>query len=488
MSAGAIETVLLKYIEEQSKFSKVAVDVENKGTKIILPEGMSSKEGIECLTRKVKEEETMVSIHEEIDVFVFDGAYAFMKVLQQKYGWAEPVPVKGFFGDTPPTVANLEIAYGVHTQIVWGEFKVPGIDGVLSTNHSRKNGRTIFVIGGKVRQRHKAEVKEIADAVRAYVKVSSVYKGKAIRLKTEEDGAIQAHPGPTFLDLSSVRPEELIFSDAVSEQVQTNLFTPIEHTQTCRDYKIPLKRGILFEGRYGTGKTLTAYVTAKKCEENGWTFIYLDRVAGLKAALDFAKLYGPAVIFAEDVDRAVAGERSVEMDDVLNTIDGVDSKGCETITILTSNHVENINKAMLRPGRLDAVISVTPPDAAAAEKLVKIYARGLIGDGEDLTAVGKELDGQIPAVIREVVERAKLYVINTIKDSKQPLQLTAKSLAASARGMKTHLALMETPKTKQLTAAEQVGHSLETIVAGVLNGRGEKIDRVHAWVEEQNGN
>src|SRR5262249_9702485 len=111
-------------------------------------------------------------------------------------------------------------------------------------------------------------------------------------------------------------------------------------------------------------KTLTAYVTAKKSSSNNWTFIYLDRVAGLHEAFRFAKQYAPSVIFAEDIDRAVNGDdRTTDIDDVLNTIDGIESKGGEIITILTTNHVDQINRAMLRPGRLDAVISIQAPDA-----------------------------------------------------------------------------------------------------------------------------
>lgn len=470
-----------------SKYETTNVDVVNEGTQIILPEKMTAKEGIECLQRKIKEEETVISIHEEVDAFALEGAFAFMKVLQARYGWAEPVPRKGFFGDTPPTLVNLEIAHGVQTQVIWGDFKVPGIDGKLTTSITKKNNRPIFVLSGQVRQRHKAEIKEIADQVRAYVVKNSIYKGKALRLRTDDNGNPDLATGPGFLDLSRVNPDELTFSQQVAEQVQTNLFTPIENTAKCREYGIPLKRGVLLEGRYGTGKTLTAYVTAKKCEENKWTFIYLDRVGGLKTAIEFAKQYSPAVIFAEDVDRAVAGERSVEIDDVLNTIDGIDSKGAEIITILTSNHVENINKAMLRPGRLDAVISVLAPDAAAAERLVRIYARGLIDINENLSEAGRELDGQIPAVIREVVERSKLYAIGHIKEG-MPLKLTGRDLAAAARGMKSHLALMETPKSKELSPEQALGVSLSKLIASGLDVTfgekfGEKIDSIHEYCQ-----
>ncbi len=185
----------------------------------------------------------------------------------------------------------------------------------------------------------------------------------------------------------------------------------------------------------------------------------------------FARCYQPAVVFAEDVDRVTDGERDVNMDDILNTIDGVESKGTEIITILTTNHVENIDQAMLRPGRLDSVISVSPPDAAAAQKLVKIYARGLISENECLDQVGKELDGQIPAVIREVVERSKLAAIKRLNPG-EPLSVTQDDLVVASRGMKHHLELLQV-KAPEPTAAERLATALHETV---LNGSGEKIE------------
>lgn len=468
---------MLEAARNESKFSNTEVDVKREGVQIVLPDKMSLEEGIKALQHKIEQEKVEVSIYEEVDAFPLDGAAAFSYVLKDMYGWADAVPTPGFFGDQPPTMVNLEVDFGKQIQIMWGSFRVPGIEGLLKTSVAPKDGRMIFLISGKVKQKHRDEVKMIADNVRRYVREHSIYRGKAIRLKTDSDGDINFGNPPTFLDLSKVNENELTFSDDIREQVETNLFTPIVHTDACRKHRIPLKRGILLEGRYGTGKTLTAYVTAKRCRENGWTFIYLDRVAGLKTCIDFARIYGPAVIFAEDIDRVVTGERSVEIDDVLNIIDGVESKGMELITILTTNYVENIEKAMLRPGRLDAIISVLPPDKKAAEKLMRIYARDLLASSEDITEAAEELSGQIPAVIREVVERSKLYAIS--HNTGTELRLTGKDLAAAARGMKNHLALMAPKDTTKETAEEQVGIAMRQIIAGVLEQSTSRIEEIH---------
>jgi len=475
-SKGSDEMSMLKLdvkkkTVEENPFLNTDLAVDRTGSKIVLPEGMSFAMAIECLERKKAEDETLVAIFEEVDAFPLDGAYALMKVLQKMYGWASAVPTPGFFGrEQPPVMVNLEIDFKVNTQVIWGGFAIPGIEGSLQTGTSNKNGRFIFAITGKVKQKHKYEVEMIAKKVREYVAENSVYRGKAIRLRTDEDGDFDATEPPEFLDLTKVNENELVFSLEVTEQVQTNLFTPITRTEYCREFGVPLRRGILLSGPYVTGKTLTAYVTAKKCLENGWTFIYLDRVSGLPQALHFARQYAPAVIFAEDVDRITSGVRDEKVDDVLNNIDGVDSKGHEIITILTTNHIENISRAMLRPGRLDAVINVNPPDTIAAEKLMRLYARGLIKGSEDLTEAANELAGTIPAFIREAVERSKLYAISHLGNG-ETLQLTGKDLAIAAKGMKAHLALMEPPKPRELSTMEQFGKTFGEHVAKAIDNK-----------------
>lgn len=445
--------------KSDNAFKNVALDIERKGTKMILPadpRAMTYDEAINGLQMRKKEEETVVSVNEIVKAFPFDGAYAFMKAMQALYGWATPIPTPTFFGPRPPNTISLEIGFEKTTQIIWGDFSIPSIEGSKLTTGTWQDdsGMVYFCIKGQVKKQYMDEVKKLADLTRAIVKEHSIYRGQAIRLEVDSDGDIDFDKAPKFIDLTRVNPDELTYSADVMAQIQMNLFTPIEHTESCRKHKIPLKRGVLLQGPYGTGKTLAAFVAAQKCVAHGWTFILLSRVSGLGDALAFARMYGPSVVFAEDIDREVSGdERTVEIDDILNTIDGIESKGSEIITVLTSNHLENINQAMLRPGRLDAIIHVTAPDAVAAEKLVRIYSRGTLDADADLTEVGIELDGKIPAVIREVVERSKLYAISR-DPSVSDIKIQPADIVYSAKGMKAHLDLLN-PKSEELSDAEQ---------------------------------
>lgn len=462
-------------------FKNIDASLEWSGKKIVLPAdptNMTIPEAKEWLTRREKADQEAVAINETIDAYPWDGAVAFMKAMKEIYGWANPVPTPGFFPgmENPPVMVSIETDVGENAVIFWGGFTLPGIEGMLKCEWGQINGRPAFVIGGKVKRKYLEAVHILAELTRKIAREESIYRGKALRFRTDEDGDLDASEPPQFLDLSRVREEELVFSDELAEQVRTNVFTPIEHSQYCRDNGVPLKRGVLLEGPYGTGKTLLASVVAKKCPPNGWTFITVPRAAALKQALKFAALYQPCAVFVEDIDREMEGERSVRIDDILNTLDGVDSKGAEIMVVLTSNEASKINRAMLRPGRLDVILRIGPPDAGAAEKLLRIYGRGLIKEDAPLTEAGKELAGQIPAVIREVVERAKLYAISHRPG--QEFTLVDGDIARSAKSMKHHLDLLAGPVPDAETAEHKLGKQLGTVMNHHLgNGADEGLSK-----------
>lgn len=482
VNGGDLFGQLVHQMAAQHAAQHLQADVIREGARIILPEGMQISAAIDALRRRLEDEEQVVTVNERVECFPLDGAHALMKVLKDMFGWVHTTTeiIETPFGKMkkPPQMITLETDFGVKTQVIWGQFEVPGVEGAFKTMIDTIDGRPMFVIGGETKKKYQVTIKEIADRIREYAATFSIYKCKAIRLKTDEDGHLDfgnINEVVRFLDVSKVKEEELTFSKEVTEQITTNLFTPIQKTDLCRQHKVPLKRTILLSGRYGTGKTLTAYVAAKMARENGWTFIYLDRVSGLKDALRFAKLYEPAVLFAEDIDDALKGNRDQTMNDILNTIDGVDGKNSEILTILTTNYVEKIDKAMIRPGRIDALITTHPPDQEAAQKLMRLYARGLLKACEDLTEAGKELDGQIPATIREVVERSKLAALSRMQAGEE-LALQGHDIAIAARGMKEHLRLLE-DKAPDKSPAERLGEALQETVVGRLEDRVKDLAR-----------
>lgn len=439
------------------KMTAKDVSILRTGDQIIVPKGMALREAREWLRRKEEDEEKTIAINEEIDGYPLDGAHALVKVLQEKYGFISLAATPGFFGSRPPMMIGVEVGVNKSVQVPWGRIQIPNIEGFLQTGIAEKDGRPIFLLAGEVKQKHRDEIAELAQRTRDFLKTGSIYRGKAVRVSFPDEQEFDPKDCPKFMDVSKVTGKELVFPEETSKLVKTALFNPIRKTARCRKYRIPLKRGVLLEGPYGVGKTLTAYVAAKLCEDHQWTFLYLDKVKDLKKAIHFAQQYQPAVIFAEDIDRVLGGtNRNDEMNEILNAIDGVDTKAAEIIVVLTTNHVEQINPAMLRPGRLDTVINVRPPDAEAAVSLVRMYGADIIPEDEDLTAIGKKLAGLIPAVIREIVERSKLAAIGRDEDDDDAEMIVRSGdLEVAADGMLAHLNLMK-PKDAEPSDFEKV--------------------------------
>lgn len=458
---------MAKTLNEAGKKVNVA-QIVHHGEKMILPDGMSLDGAIDLLERRKKYLEEEVEITESFDVFPWDGAHAFAEVLTKRYGWAPAEATPGFFGPNPPRMIGIDVAPGVVKQVPWGAFSLPGIAGRIQTDADSKKNRIVFALYAKVKRKDEEAVRALFAETRAYLKEHSIYRGKAIKLRfRDEDGDPLEMPEPKFLDTDDVDEAMLVYSSDVQAAIETNLFTPITRVADCLANGIPIKRGVLLGGTYGTGKTLAAKVASKLAVRHGVTYVYVPRADELADAIEFAKQYqSPAcVIFCEDIDRVMAGERSVEMDDILNIIDGIDTKSCNILVVLTTNDLEAINPAMLRPGRLDAVIEVTAPDGPAVERLLRLYGGASILPETDLTRVCDLLSGNIPAVIAEVVKRAKLAQLRLQAPGEKVERLTEQALVEAASTMQAQLRLLKV-RTKD-KPADPLADGLATLARRV---------------------
>lgn len=422
-------------------------EIRRYGEQLIIPEDMKIPVAINLLQRRMEFEEETTAFSADYDVMPWDGAYALDRCLVDKFGWAPATATPSFWGDTPPQIIRVEVNYGEWANVAWGRFNLPNVEGYIETEVQKQpNGRFKFALSAIVKRKDEKPVRELFDMVREYLRTNSIYRGKAVKIRfLNEKGQDLAIPDVKFINAKAIDPSSVIFSDEVQEQVQVNLFTPITRVRDCIANAVPVKRGVLLGGVFGTGKTMAASVAARYAVDNGVTYVYVPRANELKLAIEFAKQYqSPAcVVFCEDVDRVTDGKRTVALDDLLNIIDGIDTKNANIITVLTTNEMGKINPAMLRPGRLDAVIEVTPPDAKAVERLVRFYGGSAIPSTEDLTEVGVAMAGQIPAMVAEVVKRAKLYQIGVNQPGEIVKELRASALLYAAKTMKAQTDLME---------------------------------------------
>ncbi|TXH13242.1 MAG: ATP-binding protein [Hyphomicrobiaceae bacterium] len=437
--------------------------IARTGDKITVPATISLPEAVNVLRNQIEYENKEVSISETLNGCYWDGARAFYIAMTEKFGWVHGQIDRGMWGEKIyPEFTSIPSGVNSTELVPSGKFQVPGIEGVLQTSYNKDHrGVVRFVINAVVKRRHEEDIRDLADRARKILATRSLYRGKAIRVRFTNDGRDIPLMQPEFMDVSGATESALVLPDKIHDAVHTSVFTPIKSTEMCRKHGIPLKRGVLLAGLYGTGKTMTAYVAANLAEKHGWTFLYCERAEELSDTVRFAMQYQPAIIFCEDIDQVLSGDRSVDMNDILNIIDGIESKGMEIMTVLTTNALESINPAMLRPGRLDAVINFTAPDAVAAARLVRQYARDTMDHDTDLTAAGEILAGKIPAVIRECVERAKLSQIKL--GVGEHMKITGEAVADAASQMTLQLDLLNR-KDEAPSANEALGAALRSVV------------------------
>lgn len=343
-----------------------------------------------------------------------------------------------FFGPIPPRFLSAEVGLGKTIQVPWGRVAVPQLaaEFVLGTTADEDSG-ALFHLSVEAPRQYRAHLEAFFDLVADELRSGSLYKGKAI------NGA----GTPGFLDLSTVDPHRVVYSQEVQTQLGANFWTLIERSDLMRELNIPLKRSILISGPYGSGKTLAGYLSAQRAVEHGWTFI-LCRPGkdDLFQVLNTATLYAPAVVWFEDIDVLASGGDAQHISRVLDALDSISNKGVEVLAGFTTNHIKQIQSGVLRPGRIDSIIEIGALDVASVKKLViATVPSHLLAEDIDYGKVYEALEGYTPAFYREAIDRSMRYMIDRTGGADL---ITTDDLVSAAEGLRPQYNLMIGASTK----------------------------------------
>lgn len=186
-------------------------------------------------------------------------------------------------------------------------------------------------------------------AIHVKDKVIRVYGGSNIRIRGEH----------TWDDL--VLPEHIIRS------VKDDLEFWMNMEQHYRSKKIPYRRGYLFEGPPGNGKTATARTILSMYDFTGFMFNFssprLDD-SDLMEAFKHAAAEAPSMFVLEDIDRVFGNNHycNITLECLFNCLDGL-AVNEGLVVIATANHPETLDSAIrLRPGRFDVPVRFGNPD------------------------------------------------------------------------------------------------------------------------------
>jgi SpoVK/Ycf46/Vps4 family AAA+-type ATPase len=130
-------------------------------------------------------------------------------------------------------------------------------------------------------------------------------------------------------------------------------------------------------------------------------------------------------------------------------------KGYEIVMVATTNHITDIQKGMMRSGRIDSVIQVGPMDRAGVERLCHIVIGDSLAADIDYDAVYAATEGYMPAFVKEGIERSLRFVI---ADTGDVGLITGDALVKGLKSLRRQHELFEgaTDRKKEMPALDQM--------------------------------
>ena len=295
---------------------------------------------------------------------------------------------------------------------------------------------------------------EIADRTPGFVRadLAALVRESALRAaaRASDDGK---PPALTQEDLtgalSVIRPlsrsgtEEVavgsVTLDDVGDMVETKralteaVLWPLQHPDTFARLGVEPPRGVLLYGPPGTGKTFVVRALAS----TGRLSVHavkgselMDKWVGSseKAVRELfrrARDSAPSLIFLDEID-ALAPRRGQSFDSgvtdrvvaaLLTELDGIEPLR-DVVVLGATNRPELIDPALLRPGRLERLVFVEPPDADARYQILKTAGKSVpLSQEVDLKEIAAELDGYSAADCVALLREAALTAMRRSIDA-----------------------------------------------------------------------
>ena len=271
----------------------------------------------------------------------------------------------------------------------------------------------------------------------------------------------------TFEDVAGIE-------DAEQELVEIVDF--LKNPDKYRRLGASIPKGVLLSGPPGTGKTLLARAVAGEANVPFFSLSaseFVEMIVGVGASrvrdlFQQAKLASPAIIFIDELDAigrargsssGLGGhdEREQTLNQILTEMDGF--TGSEGVIVLAAtNRPEILDSALLRPGRFDRRVVVSPPDQVGRQQILKVHTRSVpLDEDVDLSALASTTPGMVGADLKNLVNEAALLAARREHDRVALADFTD-ALEKIILGTERRLVLSQDERER--TAYHESGHAL----------------------------
>jgi cell division protease FtsH len=238
-------------------------------------------------------------------------------------------------------------------------------------------------------------------------------------------------------------------------------------------------KGILLYGPPGTGKTLLAKALA---QESGAAFYsqsasaFVEMFAGLGAArirklFETARKNAPAIVFIDELDAVGAArtghgfnrEQDQTLNQLLVELDGFGTAD-QVVVMGASNRIQDLDPALLRPGRFDRQMLVAPPDLKGREEILRVHVRGKpLAPNVDLSAIARQTAGLTGADLANIANEAAIFAGRRRLDHIGHAEFES-AMERVVAGLQQRRVVSE--KEKRILAYHEAGHALMSHLMG----------------------
>lgn len=179
-----------------------------------------------------------------------------------------------------------------------------------------------------------------------------------------------------FDDLHVKGVDKILLSDEFREMIVNDVDSFCTSEAWYKSVGIPYKRGYCFYGSPGNGKTTLSLALASYLNRD----VHILNIGSMenddRLQRCFSGIRKKSILLIEDIDKAFmhreAKQGRVTFSMLLNLLDGALSKH-GLIVIITTNHIEQLDPALLRDGRMDMKVEIKNPDNRGISDYLSLF-------------------------------------------------------------------------------------------------------------------
>jgi len=228
-----------------------------------------------------------------------------------------------------------------------------------------------------------------------------------------EEGPLKGNcftPNWSWFNLEEADWSSVVLPSDIKDSLDLNLLTFAKNLDLYSDHNLPTSRGVLLAGEPGTGKTLTMQVLLNEFKD--MTRIYapaetLSENGMIAATYELARKLSPTLVIIEDIDTLGQSEdyhdRSIYVSQLLSSLNSAEeNRG--VITVASTNYPQALDIALRdRPGRFDARVDFSLPDAEDRQRILEKYASPFKSEGIKWADWAGRTEGYTGAWLREMI-------------------------------------------------------------------------------------